>query len=67
MNPSEFYHTSNKKLFNFTNTYFKEGLEHINDSNLRSDLLLLYNSNDHNGKHLALTLLSAIRMYKITN
>ena len=67
MNPSEYYYNSNKKLFNFINTYFNEGLEHINDSNLRSDLLLLYNSNDHNGKHLALTLLSAIRMYKITN
>ena len=67
MNPSEFYYYNNKKLFKFTNTYFKESLEHINDSNLRSDLLGLFNSNDHNGKHLALTLLSAIKMFKITN
>ena len=67
MNPSEFYYNSNKNLFNFTNVYFTEGLEHINDSNLRSDLLDLFSSNDHNGKHLALTLLSAIKMFKITN
>jgi asparagine synthase (glutamine-hydrolysing) len=67
MNPSEYYYNSNKKLFNFTKKYFKDGLEHINDLNLRNDLLGLFNSNDHNGKHLALTLLSAIKMFKITN